>query len=81
MHHIGGWGNTVRDRRVPTLGGRLASHAHYLKMGVFGDKKYVMLLNLNHRRYYNGSHVLARCITFYIITNIQITMTCIMMGT
>ena len=35
MHHIGGWGKTVPDRLAPTLGGRLASHAHYLKYGGF----------------------------------------------
>ena len=51
MHHIGGWGKTVRDRLAPTLGGRLASHAHYLKEGGLKKKKYVMSLNLNHRRY------------------------------
>ena len=50
----------VRDRLAPTLGGRLASHAHYLKEGGFGGKKYLfMSLNLNHRRYSNGNHVLA----------------------
>ena len=38
MHHIGGWGKTVSDRLAPTLGGRLASHAHYLKEGVFLQK-------------------------------------------
>ena len=58
MHHIGGWGKTVRNRLAPTLGGRLASHAHYLKERGFW-KKYVMSLNLNHRRYWNGNHVLA----------------------
>ena len=52
MHHIGGWGKTVPDRLVPTLGGRLASHAHYLKERGFW-KKYVMSLNLNHHRYYH----------------------------
>ena len=46
----------VRDRLAPTLGGRLASHAHYLK-AVFFLKKYVMSLNVNHRRYWNGNHV------------------------
>ena len=39
-----------------------------------------MSLILNHRRYENGNHVLVRCIIFHIITNIQITMTSIMMG-
>ena len=35
----------VRNRPAPTLGGRLASHAHYLKEGGF-LKKYVMSLTL-----------------------------------
>ena len=38
MHHIGGWGKTVPYRLAPTLGSRLASHAHYLKEGVFLEK-------------------------------------------
>ncbi len=38
MHHIGGWGKTVRDRLAPTLESRLASHAHYLKRGRFVEK-------------------------------------------
>ena len=38
MHHIGGWGKMVRDRIAPTLGHRLASHAHYLKEGGFLGK-------------------------------------------
>ena len=79
IHHIGGWGKTVRGRLAPTLGGRLASHAHYLKEGIFW-KKYAMSLNLNHRRYYNDNNVLAWCITLYSITNVQRTMTSIMMG-
>ena len=41
MHHIGGWGKTVRDHLAPTLGGRLASHDHYLKERGFW-KKFVM---------------------------------------
>ena len=45
-----GMGKTVQDPLAPTLGGRLASHAHYLKQRGFW-KKYVMSLNLNHRRY------------------------------
>ena len=39
-----------------------------------------MSLNLNHRCYENGKHVLAWSITFFIITNTQRTMPCIMMG-
>ena len=50
MPHIGGWGNMVRDRLAPTLGDRLASHAHYLKERGF-YKKFIMPLNLNNRRY------------------------------
>ena len=45
---IGGWGKMVWDRLAPTLGGRLASHAHYLRGRFF---KYVMSLNVNNRRY------------------------------
>ncbi len=65
MHHIGSWGKTVRDRLVPTLGGRLASHAHYLKERGFLEKVRIkMSLNLNHRSYQNGIHVFAWYITF-----------------
>ena len=58
MHYIWGWGKTVQGRLAPDLGNRLTPHAHYLKEGGIW-KKYVMSLNLNYRRYYNGNHVLA----------------------
>ena len=56
----------IGDRLAPTLGGRLDSHAHYLKEGGIW-KKYVglikmglMSLNWNYRWCY---------ITFFIVTN------------
>ena len=71
-----GLGQDGPGRLAPTLGGRLASQAHDLKESVFWEK-YVMSLNLNT---IVVIRIVIRCwhdiiITFFIITNIQRTMT------
>ena len=74
MHYIGSWGNAVPDRLAPTLKGRLASHAHYLKEGGFFVEK------VRNVAQFKPSSLVIMLVPVFIVISIQITMTCIVMG-